>query len=402
LRFLHAGDFHLEQPLYGVAEVPDHLRDLFRDAPYAAAERVFDEALREAVDFVVLSGDLVHVGYAGPRAVEFLIEQFRRLRERDIAVYWASGRVDPPEAWPRSAALPENVHRFGVGKIEEVVHHRHGGPVARLMSAGEDRRGRLPLAELRGEDDLFSIGLAHGQVDEKTLKKQRVDYLALGGKHNRRTAQSAPRMAHWPGTPQGRSPHEAGPHGCTLVEVDREGRVRARLLPVDVARWSNPRLEIGEETTREQLEALLREQLQTQTTAAGERDLLLQWTVVGAGPLGNQLRRGALAEELLARLQTEHGFGPPAAWSFSLQAGTPAELPEAWHREDTILGDFLRLVEQYLENPDLELDLEPYHSERHLAGSLGDAARLDDDQRERVLREAAHLGGELLSGGENG
>ena len=32
LRFVHASDLHLEQPLHGVTEVPDHLRDLFLDA----------------------------------------------------------------------------------------------------------------------------------------------------------------------------------------------------------------------------------------------------------------------------------------------------------------------------------------------------------------------------------
>ena len=38
-RFVHASDFHLEQPLCGVTDVPDHLRELFLEAPYAAAAR---------------------------------------------------------------------------------------------------------------------------------------------------------------------------------------------------------------------------------------------------------------------------------------------------------------------------------------------------------------------------
>ena len=36
-RFIHASDFHLERPLMGVADVPDHLRDLFLESPYTAA-----------------------------------------------------------------------------------------------------------------------------------------------------------------------------------------------------------------------------------------------------------------------------------------------------------------------------------------------------------------------------
>ncbi|MEN6450590.1 MAG: hypothetical protein ABFC96_08880, partial [Thermoguttaceae bacterium] len=58
-RFIHASDFHLERPLMGVAEVPDHLRPLFLDAPYTAARQVFDAALAEDADFVVLGGGIV-------------------------------------------------------------------------------------------------------------------------------------------------------------------------------------------------------------------------------------------------------------------------------------------------------------------------------------------------------
>lgn len=399
VRFIHASDFHLEQPLYGIAEVPDHLRELFSDAPYRAAVGVFDAAIAEGVDFVVLVGDIVQAAYAGPRGVTLLAEQFQRLAEHDIAVYWAAGRTDAPQAWPLSLPLPKNVHRFASDKSEEVTHEQAGAVLARIMSVTEDRRGRLSIADLKPEEGVFSIGLAHGSLEEAALKKQRVEYLALGGKHQRRTLASSPRMAHYCGTHQGRSPLEAGPHGCTLVEVDDSGRVRSRLVPVDVVRWSNQRIEIDEQTDRQQFETLLREQIQTLISSSSERDLLISWSIVGGGPLYNQLRRGGLAEELLEWLQAEFGTGSPAAWSFALKASSPAELPAGWYQEDTILGDFLRMVEQYQRDPDLPIDLEPYLSERHLAGSIASAVQLDElERRQQVLREVAHLGGELLGG----
>ena len=66
-RFLHASDFHLDQPLGGVIDVPEHLRDPFIDAPYQAASRVFDAAISERVDFVVVAGDILHPPTATPR-----------------------------------------------------------------------------------------------------------------------------------------------------------------------------------------------------------------------------------------------------------------------------------------------------------------------------------------------
>ncbi len=84
LRLIQASDFHLECPLHGVAEVPDHLRGLLLDAPFTAAEQVFETAVTERVDLVALAGGIVDPRRADPRAVVFLERQFRRLAEHEI------------------------------------------------------------------------------------------------------------------------------------------------------------------------------------------------------------------------------------------------------------------------------------------------------------------------------
>ena len=63
LRLVHASDLHLENPLGGVAEVPDHLRDVFLNAPYLAAEQVFELAISEGADALLLAG---RRGRSGP------------------------------------------------------------------------------------------------------------------------------------------------------------------------------------------------------------------------------------------------------------------------------------------------------------------------------------------------
>ena len=81
-RFVHAADFHLEQPPFGIGEVPDHLRELFIESAYWAAERVFETVLSEEAEFLVLSGDLLDPQRTGPRGPLFLREQFQRLSDR--------------------------------------------------------------------------------------------------------------------------------------------------------------------------------------------------------------------------------------------------------------------------------------------------------------------------------
>ena len=78
-RFIHASDFHLERPLGDLDELPKHLHDAIAEAPWKAAEAVFEAALVENVDFVLLCGDLLSPSLAGPRGMSMLVEAFDAL-----------------------------------------------------------------------------------------------------------------------------------------------------------------------------------------------------------------------------------------------------------------------------------------------------------------------------------
>ena len=398
-RFVHAGDFHLELPPQGVAEVPDHLRELFIESAYWAAERVFETVLAEEAEWLVLAGDVLHPQQTGPRGPLFLAEQFGRLAERDIAVYWAGGNVDPPEAWPSAIALPDSVHRFPQRRIEEFVHERDGTPLARLMGVSRSQQRAIRASDFDPDPGgLFAIAVVHGTAESEALAARGIHYWALGGRHDRSTLFSSPHVAHYPGSPQGRRPQEHGIHGCTLVQVDESGRARPSLVPTDAMRWLAERVVVDEETTGDDLEALLRQRMDTLVETSPKMDLLISWTVAGSGPLMTGLRRGALKGELLSWLRSDYGFGPPAAWSVSLDVEPSAALSPQWYEQETIRGDFLRAIRQFQMNPSEPLELESYVAEEHLAGTLAPAVAIaDKPDRQRVLREAAWLGVELLS-----
>ena len=228
-RFVHAGDFHLEQPLMGVAEVPDHLRDLFLDAPYTAVGKLFEAVLAEDADFVVLSGDLLNPTYTGPRGPLFLVEQFARLAERGIDVYWAGGTVDPPEAWPAALTLPQNVHVFPHGRVEDVTIHCDDEPLARLAGTSRDRQRALRPADFAPDPTgLYSIAVAHGDADLAALQARGVHYWALGGRHDRSTplerAAGGPLLRQPARPPPGRNRRprlHAGPSGWPAANADQ-------------------------------------------------------------------------------------------------------------------------------------------------------------------------------------
>ena len=399
-RFIHAADFHLEVPLHGVTETPDHLRSLFIEAPYDAACRVFDAALGHGVDFVVLSGDLLDAVQAGPRGPIFLLEQFRRLTERQIDIYWAGGGVDAPHRWPSELRLPENVHVFDTDRVEEIVHQRFGKPLVRLFGASRGRGRRIDQGRFaHAHTDLFSIAVAHGSVDAESLKGLRIDYWALGGRHTSSTVLSPRPIAHYPGSPQGRDPGEAGQHGCTLVQVDAADRAHTSPLPAAVVQWHSAQAVVRAETTQLQLEAMLRSEMQALVQRAAGCSLLVSWNISGEGPLMGLLRYGPLANQLLEQLRTEFGYRTPIAWCVGLLAEPTAAWSEGLLEQETLLADFLRTMQQCQTEPDRVLDLSRYLGRQPADEFLPDLQRLDDvKERQYVLQTAARLGFDLLSG----
>jgi len=208
-------------------------------------------------------------------------------------------------------------------------------------------------------------------------------------------------MVHYCGTTQGRRPDETGLHGCTLAQVDQQSQTRTSLIPTDAARWTCERLPVDQTTTHEELEARLRERLQALRETMPAATLLVSWTIAGQGPLRERLRRGKLAAELIERLRGDYGYLTPAAWSVSLEVETSETLPPEWYEQETIRGDFLRAVRRFQMNPNEPLDLQEYLAEPHRGGGWAATIAFSGGAaRDRVLREAAALGADLLTGEE--
>ena len=398
-KFIQAGDFHLDRPPGGVADPPDHLKSTLVDAAYRAAARVFDVALSERVDFVLLAGDLLHPPSAGPRGWFFLAEQFERLRQQGISVYWVTGRDDASLEWPALFPMPKNVERFDRDGVTRSVHERQAVPIAEICGIGYAPRDQVRAADFRPEHEgLFTIGLAHGTVDsEAAAKVEEIDYWALGGDHERHNLFTTPVTAHYAGSPQGRSPAESGPHGCTLVAVDDLGQVEASFIPTDVVRYQTERVTGVDTTSREVLDRLLAERA-TAISGVGP-DLLVTWMVIGRGGAVRQLRRGAIEAELLNRLRTDWGRRQPALWSLEVQAEPIGDVADALFEEQSLRGEFLRLLKELDTSSPSHLDMKPYLPERFLVGGVPHAVAVDSlEMREKVLRDAALLGLDLLGG----
>lgn len=391
LRFVHGSDFHLEQPLSGVADVPDGLRATLVDAPFLAAEAAFATAIDRRVDFLVLTGDLLAPRAAGPRGIAFLVEQFERLEAAGIAAYWLASELDAVERWPASVELPPNVRCLDAGRGECVVHWRDGKSIARI--------GPLAALPVRREGDarLFTVGVARG-TPRIASGDAPFDYLALGGEHERHILHSGNPWVVQAGSPQGRSIANLGPHGCTLVEVDAERHVRVALRTCDAVRWREELLSLDECQHRARWESALRERVAAAIAEAGDRAVLMRLRLTPGGNRVGRSQRERLAAEILAWLRETFAGSAQPVWTIDVEH-EPAAVEDAAREQDTILGEFLRTVDVLGERSDDGLQLSQYVGATALTEDI--AARLDCSTprtRDPLLRHVAELGRELLGG----
>ncbi len=423
LCFVQAGDFSLHQPLHGLAEVPDHLVNRLIEAPYQAAQRVFEAAINAEADFLLLTGNLCDPHRTGPRGLIFLAKQFARLTERRIAVYWAASPMDGRGDWPEQLKWPTGVHVFESNRVEHLTHHRDGKPICQIAGRSIDDTSasrKVPAAAFAPDTDgLFSIAIVPGPLPFATgeLPTTGDHFWSCGGSGQATTTKAQadpPCVVHCAGTPQGRAPQDIGPHGCTIVHVEEtkvadQDQIRLTPTAADVVRWHEERIPMPGPFEQAELERRLHEQMNGLITAGPGSGiyensvLLVRWLIAGSHSDVSGFNQSPCAAELLAKLRTEYGFRETPAWSVSL-ATTPPELPASWSEQQTLLGEFLRRIRD-LESPSdegHEFDgfLECFLTEEQSVGPNSERLNLvDPASRTTVLRQAAILGADLLSTG---
>ena len=400
-RFLHASDLHLERPPGGVAEAPDHLRELLVEAPYRAANNVFETARRHEVDFLLLAGDLVAPERSGPRGVLFLREQFGLLAERNIAVYWACGRADRVHRWPEGIRWPANVHIFPPDRPARLTASRQGETLCEIVGQSQSDDGPLEVPRFgalvanTGQRS-FTIGMVHGDFEEAALGAERFDYWALGGQHELTLPAECRPVVHYPGTPQGRSPDEAGPRGCTLVHVTGEGEIRTVPVVTDVVRYHQERVAMPSIASfaASDVEQRLRERMQSLAETNSEVALIVSFTL-DADSIAQQERTQLPLPAIIGVLRGEFGYRSPPVWLDRVRLPPPI-LPETWYQQENLLGDLLRAA-GHLEHAGEPIELERYLPSGVWREPVAAAVRLTDRQRvQTAVREAASLAAGLL------
>ena len=403
-RFLHASDFHLDEAPRGVIDLHDGLVEHLIDATYRSVDSVIDTALRERVDFVLLSGDVVHFPSASPRAIEFLGMQFERLNEKRIPVYWLGGDLEAGASLPSDFRLPKNVHRMATSRVQTLEVKKERRTIGYVVGQSSGDHGYANLEDMRvPRDGRFFVGMWYCQqpdnLDHDQLDDLGIDYWALGGSHKQRTLKTVI-PAQFSGTPQGRTPQESGAHGCLLVKVTGDQIDDSVLVETDALRYRTERIDVTTDDDRESLLRKIKSRLQTiRHDVEAQKPLLVTWEIADDGALGKQLRNQNEADLFLQQVRSEtQEAASKNTWTIGLNS-IRSSIPTHLLDEDSIVGDFLRVVRE-LEDAGTSLhDVQDYlpntPAAKKLAASLSNRTTTS---RTQLLRDVTTMGIDLLSG----
>jgi len=247
-RFLHAADIHLDSPLRGLSRYEGLPEDDIRGATRAAFDNLVQRAIDEAVDFVVIAGDLFDGDWKDMGTGLYFARAMGRLNQAGIPVFLLSGNHDAESVLTRSVPWPPNVRLFGARRPETHTLSHLAVAVHGQSFATPTVMDNLVLAYPDATDHHFNIGMLHTALAGRQghaayapcslddLKSKHYDYWALGHVHEHEIVSEAPYVV-FPGNTQGRTIREAGSKGAVIVTVEDAQVTTVERVELDVLRW---------------------------------------------------------------------------------------------------------------------------------------------------------------------
>ncbi len=299
--FIHAADIHLDSPLRGLATYPDAPADQIRAATRIALENLVTLAIDEAVDFLLIAGDLYDGDWQDFNTGLFFNSQMRRLREASIPVYLISGNHDAESKVTKSLIPPDNVHSFPTKqstslKVADLPVTIHGQGFSKPSV-----QDNLALSYPAPVADTFNIGLLHCSVGESPdhgtyapcsltdLRDKQYDYWALGHIHQPQVLSKEPLIAY-SGNTQGRHARETGPRGCYLVTVDDNLAITEHTFrELDTVRWEHITLDLTHVDS--ETEAIQRIRAALISILTGDLLVCARLTLTGSTALNGDLHK---------------------------------------------------------------------------------------------------------------
>jgi DNA repair exonuclease SbcCD nuclease subunit len=309
IKFIHSADIHLGTPFGTAATMPGAISNILREGPRKALETIIETAVSEAVDFVLIAGDIFDGPTINLRDLRFFTRQLEVLKEYNIPCCAICGNHDPLEIWPRHWHFPDNFFLFGP-QIEHHTIHKNNEPLVDIIGfsyPGKEIKNKSLRGYKRQDAELPAIGMLHTAIapppnsyvpcSVDDLLECDLDFWALGHVHQRRDERSAGPIISWSGAPQKLNPNETGGGGFYLVESSGDGIFDRHFVPADSVRFAEMQLDVSDCPEIEQLPEYITNKIQA--AVSEEVPVIVRAIASGRCSFSSEVRKGRRLEEIV-------------------------------------------------------------------------------------------------------
>jgi DNA repair exonuclease SbcCD nuclease subunit len=418
--FIHAADLHLDAPFKGIYGQDELVARELVQATYKSFDALVELCIQEEVDFLLIAGDVYNSQVRSLKGQLKFLEGIKKLASQDIQVFVVHGNHDPVGTQSMTITWPENVYFFPAEDVVwKVVKNRYGKDVALVggvsHSSSKEQRNLARQFDPPGSD-LFKIGLLHANVGNLAPKapyapcqlsdliSRNIDYWALGHIHERRVLHKDPYVVY-AGNIQGLHINESGERGCYLVRVFATEEVDIQFKPLARLIWCTLEIDIGNFSSINQVQdAIISKCLSVKTSnvngfaaanpgtnsesgergGSGEsgerggsggsaRPFICRIKLTGKSPLGKELNRDDVLEEMLSLARDNLSLEEPFVWVkdilMDVETQTLASL-----QGDGLLAEIIRISNEFEQEPErlgpVLSDLLSHHKIRKIVPEL--------------------------------
>jgi len=333
IKIIHTGDLHLGMTFKSLGEKSKlHRRDC-----QDVFSNIIDLTIKEKADALLIAGDLFDEPNPSKSIVSFVVDELKKLKEKNIPVFIVTGNHDPykkDSLW-FNYVFPSNVVIFDSNNLEsKSIGNLEVYGLAYINNTKE------PLKGFKAEkSDKFKIGLIHGSttnikeddnpeysyrpITKTQIDSSGLDYVALGHFHDLLEIKSNV-MCFYCGSPEGLN-FKNKPDSGVLIVTYSDGKVSVNPHKTAIREFHN--IEI--DCTKLENDSEIRKTLQKNK---GE-DKILRLILKGSPSLDFQLEKELLEKEFSSDY-------------FYLKIDDRIHIPDNLQEDETIRGQFIKLIKQ--------------------------------------------------------
>lgn len=357
MKFVHAADLHIDSPLRGLERYEGAPAERARLATRAALKNLVDLCIDEEVAFLVIAGDLFDSDWRDFNTAHFVVNQFQRLKQRDVPIIVIRGNHDSSDEMSYKVPWPANLRLLDCKKPETVALESLGVAIHGMSFPTRELRINLVPRYPEPIRDLLNIGLLHtnatGSLAHDSyapcgvpeLVDKGYDYWALGHIHKRETLHKLPHVVY-PGNTQGRHVREQGEKGCALVTVADGEIASLEFRSTDVLRWRLEVVDLAPEDDVDDLRGKVEDRLKAIADEADGRLTAVRLELQGRCRAHARLADETGRAEAIGALRALPGEFTDDLWieKIKFNTGVPLDLEQLRKGQD-LLGSLLREID---------------------------------------------------------